>query len=410
MTATRLSRRGLLAAIGAGGMTAPALAGCAASSGAEGQGVAATATVDFHGAHQAGITTTVQAHLHFAAFDVTARSRADLRALLRDWTAAARLMTGGDPVGGPNGVAGGRPEAPPLDTGEASQLAAHRLTVTVGLGPGLFDDRFGLAANRPEALADLPGFAGDRLDPVRCGGDLAIQACADDPQVAVHAVRNLARIAAGRAAVRWAQLGYGRAAVTGRDQPTPRNLFGFKDGTANIDAEDEAGLADNVWVAGDDGGPEHAWLTGGSYLVARRIDMRIETWDRTSLAEQETIVGRTKGVGAPLGATGEFDEVSPAELPAASHVRLAHPSNHRGARMLRRGYNFVDGSDGLGHLSAGLFFLAYQRDPRRAFIPVQQALARHDRMMEYLQHTGSGIWAVPPGVTPDGYWAQTLLD
>ncbi len=233
-----------------------------------------------------------------------------------------------------------------------------------------------------------------------------MQACSDDPQVAVHAVRNLTRIAAGRAAVRWAQLGFGKASATETAGPTPRNLFGFKDGTANILGDDTDALREHVWADRSDGS---AWMAGGSYLVARRIRMTIETWDRTSLAEQETVIGRTKDVGAPLGRARERATVRPAELPATSHVRLAHPSLHGGARLLRRGYNFVDGSDGLGHLDAGLFFLAYQRDPRRGFVPIQTELARHDAMNEYVRHTGSSLWAVPPGVGPDGWWGETLL-
>ena len=316
---------------------------------------------------------------------------------------AARAMTADRRVGG---SASQSRLAPPADTGEAVGLDAANLTLTVGFGPGLFDDRFGLGASRPAALADLPAFPGDTLDPALCGGDLAVQACSDDPQVAVHAVRNLTRIAAGRAAVRWAQLGFGKASATESAGPTPRNLFGFKDGTANILGDDADALAEHVWAHGSDGS---GWMAGGSYLVARRIRMTIETWDRTSLDEQETVIGRTKDVGAPLGRARERATVRPAELPATSHVRLAHPSLHGGARLLRRGYNFVDGSDGLGHLDAGLFFLAYQRDPRRGFVPIQTELARHDAMNEYVRHTGSSLWAVPPGVRPGGWWGETLL-
>ena len=281
----------------------------------------------------------------------------------------------------------------------------------MGFGPTLFDDRFGLADHRPKALVDLPSFPGDTLDPARCGGDLAVQACADDPQVAVHAIRNLTRIAAGRAAVRWAQLGYGKAASTDPDQPTPRNLFGFKDGTNNVSGSDTDELDSTVWVGeADVASPQESWMAGGSYLVARRIDMLIEIWDRTSLGEQETLIGRTKGVGAPLGKARERDDVDLSELPAASHIAVAQRARGDAPGMLRRGYNFTDGSDGLGHLDAGLFFLAYSKDLGKSFIPVQSAMAADDRLMvEYLRHTGSGVWAVPPGVARDGYWGDTLL-
>ncbi len=318
-------------------------------------------------------------------------------------------MTQGAPAG-PHGPVSGPYDAPPDDTGEAMDLPPSGLTLTFGFGPTLFtttqgQDRFGLADRRPAALADLPLFPGDTLDPDRSGGDLCVQACAHDPQVAVHAVRNLARIAFGSAAVRWSQLGFGRTSSTSTAQQTPRNLFGFKDGTRNVKAEDPD-AATQVWVQPGDG---PGWMTGGSYLVARRIRMTIETWDRTSLREQEQITGRTKAEGAPLSGGTEFTDPDFAAqgrggdplIPVDAHVALAHPTGFAGVRMLRRGYNFVDGSDSLGRLEAGLFFLAYQRDIRTAFLPVQSALARSDRMMEYLRHVASATFAVPPGV-PEG--------
>ncbi len=157
-------------------------------------------------------------------------------------------------------------------------------------------------------------------------------------------------------------------------------------------------------------------MQGGSYLVARRIRMTIETWDRSSLREQERVVGRTKGSGAPLSGGTErtapdFHATGRAGAPLidpASHLRLAHPDANDGAVLLRRGYNFVDGNDDLGRLNAGLFFLAFQRDPRTQFIPIQRSLAR-DAMNEYLRHVGSGIWAVPPGASRDGYVGETLF-
>ncbi len=326
-------------------------------------------------------------------------------ALLKEWTAAARLMTAGRPVGD---VYEGLPEAPPTDTGEALGLKASRLTLTIGFGPGLFaKDRFGLEGRRPEALVDLEQFPGDNLDPARSGGDLCVQACADDPQVAVHAVRQLARIGFGRVAVRWSQLGFGKTSSTTPDEQTPRNMMGFKDGTRNISGTDDAALAEHVWVGAGDGSD---WLTGGSYLVARRIRMNIETWDRTSLREQEDIFGRDKGEGAPVGKSRERDEPFLKAMKPEAHVRLAHPDTNNGATILRRGYSFTDGTDGLGRLDAGLFFLAYQRDVRRGFVPIQRSLAKSDVLNEYIQHVGSAVFAVPPGVRDtDDWWGRTLF-
>ncbi len=387
-----ISRRGFLGAL-AGSAAVGALGG--ASIAAASQPPASSSSYPFDGPHQAGIRTPQQARLHFAAFDVITTDRDRLRALLAAWTAAARALTQGDALGA-RGVASGEAAAPPDDTGEVADLPASGLTLTLGLGPSLFDDRFGLADARPEALVELPHFASDNLDPARSNGDLCLVACADDEQVALHAVRNLARLGAGVVAIKYLQQGQ----LSARSGATPRNLMGFKDGTANAVQDDD------VWVTD---GP--AWLDGGSYLVTRRIRMTIETWDRTSLGEQEAIFGRTKLVGGPLSGGGEFTEpdfASNAIAPDA-HVRLAHPTNNAGAQILRRGYNYADGLDVAGHLDAGLFFMAYQRDPRTGFLPIQRRLAASDRLNEYIRHVGSGLWAVPPGSSIARPWAAELF-
>jgi deferrochelatase/peroxidase EfeB len=416
-----ISRRGLLGLAGAGVVGAGVGIGVdrfvlpresASSSGA-------SASYPFYGEHQSGITTAAQDRLHFASFDVADISRSDLIGLLTDWTAASARMTQGLGVG-PDGAVGGRLDAPPDDTGEALDLPASGLTITFGFGPTLFTsadgtDRFGLANRRPAALIDLPHFAGDALLADFVGGDLCIQACSDDPQVAVHAIRNLSRIAFGRASIRWSQLGFGRTSSTTREQVTPRNLFGFKDGTANVKAEDTDQVNGHVWVPDGDSA---AWMTGGSYLVARKIRMTIETWDRTALREQQRVVGRDKGAGAPLSGGTEFsdpdfgkkDATGAQLIDTDAHLRLAHPKQNNGAVLLRRGYNFVDGNDDLGRLNAGLFFLAFQRDPRTQFVPIQLSLAGHDAMNEYIRHVGSAIFAVPPGATNGSYIGSTLFE
>lgn len=415
-----LTRRALLGAFGAGTLAATGVglaAGAVASNHAD---IPADGgpRYPFLGEHQAGIVTPMQDYLHFAALDLTTDSRERVIALLQAWTAAAAAMTQGEDIG-MFGAVSGPYDAPPEDTGEALDLPASGLTITIGFGPTFFaseagTDRFGLADLMPTELRPMPAFPGDRLNPAISGGDLCIQACANEPQVAVHAVRNLVRLAFGVALVRWSQTGFGRSSVTSHAQPTPRNLFGFRDGTANITADAAAGLDDFVWCQPSDG---PSWMAAGSYLVARRIRMTIETWDRTSLREQEAVFGRTKRSGAPLSGGTEFTSpdftISGNDgrplIPPDSHMALAHPSANGGRRILRRGYNFTDGSDELGRLNAGLFFLAYMRSIHEQFVPLQLQLARNDLMNDYVRYESLAAFAIPPGVEEGRYFGEALF-
>jgi deferrochelatase/peroxidase EfeB len=407
-----ITRRRLLASAGAGaaGLTLGGASGYVLgheSAEADAQG---TGSVSFYGAHQGGIDTPAQDRLHFAAFDLLTEDPGELRELLREWTVAAAEMTAGEMVGEVNDVA----LAPPDDTGETVGLLPSSLTVTFGFGPSLFlKPGLGLAGKRPAALRLLPSLPGDELDPAESGGGLCVQACSDDPHVAFHAIRNLARIGRGTVAMRWSQLGFGRTATTSRSQDTPRNLMGMKDGTANIKAEDTDAMERFVWI-GDEG---PAWMRGGSYMVTRRIRMLLEVWDRASLGDQERTIGRHKYSGAPLGGSDEFEPL-PLDaqkdghplIPADSHVRLASARENDGARILRRGYSFTDGVDeSLGELEAGLFFVCFQRDPAKQFVPIQQRLGRMDALNEYVKHVGSALFAVPPGARPGGYVGEGLL-
>lgn len=410
-----LSRRTALLG-GLGLATAVGAVACGATE--ESAEQAPTDSHEFFGQHQSGIVTPVQDRLHFVALTVTTESREELQELLRDWTVAARQLMAGEPVGEERPL-----NAPPDDTGEAMDLSASHLTLTFGLGRSLFIDadgvaRFGLEGQLPPALEDIPKMSGDMLEAARSGGDLCIQACADDPQVAVHAVRNLVRIAAGRAAVAWSQLGFGRTSSTSTAHVTPRNLFGFKDGTANLKVEEEELLKQHVWATPQTSEGNPAWMQGGSNCATRRIRMLIEPWDRAPLREQEDIIGRTKREGAPLSGGGEFDAPDFAMkgrngpiIPANSHVHLMHPDQNGGVQMLRRGFNYTDGSDGLGHLDAGLFFIAYVCDPRTHFVPMLRTMMKSDALSEYLRHTGSAVFAIPPGVKDEkDYLASGLFE
>jgi deferrochelatase/peroxidase EfeB len=427
---------------------ATGLAAVAASGGAiEMRAAGATSserdTEPFWGAHQGGIATPLQKHLYFAVFDLTTTRREDVTTLLHAWTDAASRMSGGgtaQPLDAPLHIVGESSSAASAtydterkvdqsaqaaDSGEALGLSPARLTVTFGFGATLFmrngQDRYGLAARRPGALVDLPKFPGDQLITEHTDGDLAVQACADDPQVAFHAVRQLARLAANVAKIRWAQTGF---TPDSRPGETPRNLMGFKDGTDNPSISDPAAMARFVWVGSE--GPD--WMQAGSYLVARRIRIALEHWDRMKVAFQEQTVGRRKYSGAPLGQKSEFETLNLAAadvdgnplIPENSHVRLAAAASNDGARILRRPYSYNEGMNltterwppwhqGL-EFDAGLFFLAYQRDPRTGFIKIQDRLSRFDMMNQFVTHVGGGLFACPGGIKRGEFVGQRLFE
>ncbi|MGB6165573.1 MAG: Dyp-type peroxidase [Pseudonocardiaceae bacterium] len=428
-----VSRRGWL--LGGAGVVGGGMAG-----GLIVEGVASTSsparerTEPFWGAHQSGIVTDTQQHTVLAAFDLTGTDRADLVTLLKTWTSLAGTLAQGQaptiPIYAPpaaanqNAYADATNASTIADSVEATGLGPARLTITIGFGPGLFNaggtDRYGLAAQRPAALVDLPRFPGDQLAVGDSGGDLFLQACADDPQVAFHAVRSIARIAPDVATLRWTQLGYSPSNTGG----TPRNLMGFKDGTMNSNAHPPPDLDATLWAGAE--GP--AWMRGGSYLVYRRIRIALEHWDRLAPSLQEQVIGRHKASGAPLGHQDEFDalDLSATDphgkllIPAEAHVRLAAAESNKGAVIVRRAFSFNNGTTPFTErwppwrqaleYDAGLLFLAYQKDPRTGFVPIFSQLAITDALNQFTTHTASAIFAIPPGATKPGDWiGQTLL-
>jgi deferrochelatase/peroxidase EfeB len=399
----------------------------------------------FWGKNQGGIVTPAQGHTYFAALDLTTTKRDDIVNLLKAWTnAASRLASGKaiepfektelaynyDTATTTTTVTTSSDEPAPTtislpDTGEAQGLPPARLTVTFGFGAGLFEkdgkDRYGLAKQRPETLIDLPHFAGDELAPDRTGGDLSIQACADDAQVAFHAVRQLIRLAGDVAQVRWAQTGFMPSFGTSQ---TPRNLMGFRDGTNNPSTRDPALMDKFVWV--DSEGPD--WMRGGSYLVVRRIRIALEHWDGSKIDFQEQTVGRHKASGAPIGKKLESDAL---DLDATdkdgdyviaenAHVRLAAAATNDGAQILRRPYSYNDGVNftaerwppwrqGMEY-DAGLFFICYQRNPRTGFVKVFEKMAKLDMLNQFVTHVGGGLFACPGGVREGEFIGQRLFE
>jgi len=422
------SRRGFLGAVG--GLLA--VAGSVAATPAPTlAGIPARTRVDpFFGPHQGGIASPQQSHSYFVAFDLVAKKRTEIVAMLQAWTEAAARMN----VGQTAGKLGEDPSKVAPDGGSALGLLPARLTITFGFGPGLFVkdgvDRYGLAAQRPVQLVDLPKFQGDQLEPTRSGGDLSVQACADDPQTAFNAVRELVRLADGVAQLRWAQSGFTANTPAGE---TGRNLMGFKDGTNNPPHASQnrpatpdvpRGFDDVVW-AGDEG---PAWMHGGSYLVARRIRISLEHWDRTEVDFQEEVVGRHKYSGAPIGQKDEFDPLGldredkdgNSTIAETSHVRLGSALANDGAQILRRAYSYNDGASFTAErwppwrqgimFDSGLFFVCYQRDPRTGFIKIFETMAKMDALNQFTTHNGSAVFACPGGVTEGQYIGQRLFE
>ncbi|EKC2495406.1 deferrochelatase/peroxidase EfeB [Salmonella enterica] len=404
------SRRELLKGVMAGVVTIP-VSGAAAVAGVSAQDDVVNLSVkyDFYGkGGQQGIETPPQRYAMFMAFDLTTTDAGVLQVLLARWSSAIAQLMQGKAIGR---VEPTRESSTGVDTGEALELEPAALTVTVGLGPRIFSDELGLSRHRPALLRELIKFPGDNLDPKLTGGDLSLQACADDPQVVFHAIRNLTRIArmTGAAKTRWTVSGFGRASA-GKGQSTPRNLFGFKDGTRNVAGKDDFNRY--VWI--NDDGP--LWQQQGCYQVVRKIKMRIETWDADRISDQNEIFGRHKSTGAPLTGTHEFDtpdfgkkdEEGKTVIPINSHISLVAHENNQGVKILRRPYNYNDGLDNYAVLDSGLLFISYQKDPAQ-FETLQSRLGASDALNEYISHTGSGIFFVPPAPREGSYVGEGMF-
>ena len=411
-----------LGAIGAGGVGAAVAAGFASqtatsaaaapSAAAEAEQVNAQALavrLPFDGAHQSGILTPKQNEATFMALDSVAPNREVLFQALEALSMEARLLTQGDTVGVQE------VDDPPPDSGILGPVdSPDSLTVTIALGGSLFDGRYGLAAARPRQLTPMPAFANDQLDPTRTGGDVLLQICAGQRDTVVHTLRELLRAIDGRLVVRWTIDGFQSAQRGPSVKNNRRNLFAFRDGTSNPDVTDPAVMNQLIWVGR--GSVEPAWATGGTYLIVRTIRMHVEFWDRVGMLEQEQMIGRYRVTGAPLGGTTEFQDPDyPSDpdgkrIPLNAHIRLANPRTAQTAdqRILRRGYNYHRGIDEAGDLDQGLLFIAFNQNPPRQFVKIQNRLEQ-EPMIDYITPVGGGYFFAPPGPRSLSDWVGSGL-
>jgi deferrochelatase/peroxidase EfeB len=360
------------------------------------------AAVPLYGPHQAGILTTAPPAACFAAFDVVAERRGDLRELLRALTGAVQLLTVG---GTPPQLGTG---APPSDSGTLGpELAADGLTITVGVGGSLFDgDRYGLGPHRPRHLTGMRSFPNDDLDPAQTGGDVLVQICAGSPDTAIHALRYIAKHTRGAMQIRWRLDGF---ISPPRPSGAPRNHLGFKDGIANPDVQDPRIANRLLWVG--DGIGEPAWATSGTYQVCRIIKTLVEFWDRVSLTEQQQMIGRYRDTGAVLGSSSETvvpdyrTDPHGHRIPLSAHIRRANPRVARTeeSRIYRRGYNYDAGIDLNGNLNMGLIFNAFQQNIPRQFEATQLRLVG-EPMVDYVTPVGGGYFFVLPGLRDRSDW------
>ena len=418
-SASGVSRRGFLRAGAAGGAAiagSAVLAACTTDEDAPTTSDAGAASaapseprfVAFEGVHQPGITAVpVPAFGLMAAFDVVATDRDGLEGLFRNLSAEARALMAGE------AIEQREPAYPPFDSGLLGiEPPADNLSIVVSVGASLFDDRFGLAARKPVELVRMPFLANDRLRPELSHGDVLVTIEAEHNDTIQFALRQLMRATRREMILHWMVDGYTRGTHPSAGSGAPRNLMGFKDGTANLDPTDEGVMDTYVWIAADDDEPD--WATGGSYHAVRQIRMFVEFWDRTQLAEQEAIMGRAKVSGAPIGADEEFDEpdMSPdGPIAMDAHIRLANPRTPGSEENLifRRGFNFSRGFDDAGQLDQGLAFVSYQRSLEKGFLTVQNRLAG-EPLEEYILPVGGGFFFALPGVTDsDGYLGEGLL-
>ncbi|MEZ5091373.1 Dyp-type peroxidase [Nocardioides sp.] len=395
---TRTTRRGLLGYAGAGGLglaTGAIAATQLETPASAGPQPTVPGTISPFGTHQPGVTAPTPRANRIVALDVhDDLDAAALGRLMRLWSGSIAAATQGRPA--------------PGDTARDLAQGNVDLSVVVGWGYALFD-KVGLADARPPALVRIPAFDHDRLQQRWSGGDLMVMVGAADDTTVTHTLRRLLLDAEPFATLRWEQDGSWRGLDSHQAPTTGRNLFGQVDGTGNLLPDDPLFDA-TVWTKTPD------WFAGGTTMVVRRISMDLDTWDTLTRAEQEASVGRDLDVGAPLTGAAErdlpdFDATEDGRPVIASdaHMRLSHPQQNGGRRILRRGLNYTTYDPETGGRDSGLVFCSFQADLGDQFVPIQRRLDRGDALNEWTTAIGSAEFAILPGFAEDGWLGDTLL-
>ena len=365
--------------------------------------------VPFDAEHQAGILTRAQAQASFVALDSVAPNRSTLIAALRDLSTRARSLTQGDTVGAEE------LDDPPPDSGTLGPVnAPDQLTITIAFGASLFDSRYGLGPRKPLRLEKMPTSRRTTWNPNAATETSCCRCARDSGDTVTHTVRELMRAVAGHMVPRWRIDGFQSARRGPTPANNPRNLFAFRDGTANPDSGDTRLMDELVWVQPGSGEP--AWALGGTYQVMRTIRMHVEFWDRVGMFEQQNMIGRYRVSGAPLGGANEFEDprydLDPQgkRIPLIAHIRLANPRTPQTAnqRILRRGYNYDRGIDEVGNLDQGLLFVAFNQDVQRQFATIQTRL-EEEEMVDYITPVGGGYFFAPAGASGPGDWVGSGL-
>lgn len=365
-------------------------------------------TLAFYGEHQNGITNPSPANAIVCAFNITTTNKESLQELFKTLTLEIEKLTQGEKYPDKDG------KYPPKDNlvNGDSELS-DELTITVGLGASVFDDRFGLKDKKPIELIDMTRSPNDRLEEKRIHGDVVMQICAQHDETCLRALRILMRVTRDTLILKWLEQGFVQPNTLSEGKTSTRNLLGFKDGTANPKTQDEKVMDDLVWVGK---GKEPQWAIGGTYMATRSIRMFVEHWDRTSLNEQEMIMGRHKDTGAPIGSKNENDipifhkKPNADQIALESHIALANPRKKETDKniILRRGFNYSRGFNEAGQLDQGLLFICFQKSLNDGFIAVQNRLDG-ELLEEYIQPNGGGFFFVLPGVKRGSYLGSGLF-